>query len=120
MDLFKLVGTIAIENSEANKAIEGTTEKAEKSHSKMEIAFQKMGNLALKAGKVVAVGIGAGATAIGVLSKKAMDEYANYEQLAGGVETLFKGSSSIFFFQYKGGDRRKVCVKVNNELPFKQ
>lgn len=94
MDLFKLVGTIAIENSEANKAIEGTTEKAEKSHSKMEIAFQKMGNLALKAGKVVAVGIGAGATAIGVLSKKAMDEYANYEQLAGGVETLFKGSSS--------------------------
>ena len=94
MDLFKLVGTIAIENSEANKAIEGTTEKAEKSHSKMGIAFQKMGNLALKAGKVVAVGIGAGATAIGVLSKKAMDEYANYEQLAGGVETLFKGSSS--------------------------
>lgn len=94
MDLFKLVGTIAIENSEANKAIEGTTEKAEKSHGKMAVAFQKMGNLALKAGKVVAVGIGAGATAIGVLSKKAMDEYANYEQLAGGVETLFKGSSS--------------------------
>lgn len=58
MDLFKLVGTIAIENSEANSQIEGTTEKAEKSHSKMGIAFQKMGNLALKAGKVVAVGIG--------------------------------------------------------------
>lgn len=55
MDLFKLVGTIAIENSEANKAIEGTTEKAEKSHGKMAVAFQNiskgMYDLCKKAGE---------------------------------------------------------------------
>lgn len=35
MDLFKLVGTIAINNSDANSQIEGTTEKAEKFSSKL-------------------------------------------------------------------------------------
>lgn len=35
MDLFKLVGTIAINNSEANNQIEGTTEKASKFSSKL-------------------------------------------------------------------------------------
>lgn len=94
MDLFRLVGTIAIENSDANKAIEGTTAKAEGAQGKLSSVFNKVGNVAVKAGKTVAVGIGAGATALTVLSKKAIDEYSNYEQLAGGVETLFKDSSS--------------------------
>lgn len=45
------------------------------------------------AGKVAAVGIGAATTAVAGLTKAAVDGYADFEQLTGGVETLFKTSS---------------------------
>lgn len=60
MDLFKLVGEIAINNTDANNAIDDTTDKAEKSHGKMSEVFGKLGGAAVKAGKTIAVGIGAG------------------------------------------------------------
>lgn len=43
MDLFKLVGTIAINNSEANKALEDTSEKGNHAESKLSSAFKKIG-----------------------------------------------------------------------------
>ena len=45
------------------------------------------------AGKVAAVGIGAATTAVAALTKTAVEGYSEYEQLTGGVETLFKSSS---------------------------
>ena len=43
MELFKLFGTIAVENEEANRDIDETTEKAENSESRMTGAFKKIG-----------------------------------------------------------------------------
>lgn len=43
MDLFKLIGKVAIDNDEANKDIEETTGKAEKSEGKISGAFKKIG-----------------------------------------------------------------------------
>lgn len=43
MELFRLLGTIAINNSEANKEIDETTDLAEKSEGKMSKAFKKIG-----------------------------------------------------------------------------
>ena len=93
MELFKLFGTIALDNSEANRGIDETTDKAENAHPKISAAFEKIGTAAVKVGKVVATGLGAGAAAIGALAKQSLDNYAEYEQLVGGVETLFKDSS---------------------------
>ena len=45
------------------------------------------------AAKVGAAAIGAAATAIGALTTAAVNNYAEYEQLVGGVETLFKNSA---------------------------
>ena len=45
------------------------------------------------AGKVAVAGVGAAVTATGALAKSAVDGYAEYEQLVGGVETLFKVSA---------------------------
>ena len=45
------------------------------------------------AGKVAAVGIGAATTAVAALTKTAVEGYSEYEQLTGGVETLFKSSA---------------------------
>jgi hypothetical protein len=93
MELFKLFGTIAIDNSEANEGIDATTDKAEKSHSKISSAFSKIGDAAVKAGQVIATGLAAGATAMGKLVADSVGNYAEYEQLIGGVETLFKTSA---------------------------
>lgn len=53
---------------------------------------------ALKSGlgtavKVSAVAIGVAATGVAALTKSAVDNFAEYEQLVGGVETLFKENS---------------------------
>lgn len=95
MELFKLLGKIVVDNSDVNKGIDETTDKAEKSKGKFANAFSKMGAAAVKFGKVAATGIAAGATAIMGITKKAVDAYADYEQLVGGVETLFGKSADI-------------------------
>lgn len=89
MNIFELFGTISIDNARANRAIDETTGHARTASS----VFSKIGSVAVKAGKIAAVGIGAAATAVGKLTKDAVAAYADYEQLVGGVETLFKASS---------------------------
>ena len=96
MELFRLLGTIAVNNSGANEAIDDTTDKAEKSKSKISGAFEKIGGAAVKLGKVAAVGLATAVTAITALTASALSGYADYEQLVGGVETLFgTGGKSI-------------------------
>lgn len=43
MELFKLFGTIAITNADANEAIDDTTDRAEQSENKISSAFKKIG-----------------------------------------------------------------------------
>jgi hypothetical protein len=54
----------------------------------------KIGGVASTAFKGVAMAVGVATTAVGALTKSALDGYASYEQLTGGVETLFKESAS--------------------------
>lgn len=53
----------------------------------------KVGDIAGTAFKGIATAIGTASVAVGALAKSALDGYAAYEQLTGGVETLFKDSS---------------------------
>lgn len=50
-------------------------------------------DVAAKIGKVAAAGVAAATAGVAALTKEAMVQYAEYEQLAGGVETLFKESA---------------------------
>lgn len=95
MELFKLFGTIAVDNSGAKAAIDETTDHAEQSQSKISSAFSKIGSAAVKVGKVMATGMAVGSAAIVAVGKQALDSYADFEQLVGGVETLFKESADI-------------------------
>lgn len=65
--------------------------------SKLKLGFEKAGSVAAKATglafKGIAVGIGAATTAVGGLVAAGTNAYASYEQLVGGVDTLFKESS---------------------------
>lgn len=93
MEVFKILGRIAVSNEDANEKIEETGDKAEKTSSKMRSVFGNIGKFALKAAKVAVVATTAVATGIAGITAKAVSEYADYEQLVGGVETLFKDSS---------------------------
>ena len=87
MELFKIFGRIGLNGvSDVNKDLDNTTDHADSTASKIGSAFSKMGKVAL-------IGIGAAATGVGALTGLAVKAYADYEQLTGGVETLFKGSA---------------------------
>lgn len=57
-------------------------------------ALGKIGGVVGGVAKGVTVGIGVASTAVIGLGKQAVDAYGNYEQLVGGVETLFKENAS--------------------------
>lgn len=108
MELFKLFGIIAVNNSEANQGIDETTDKAEdaagkvkdlgdegdRTEGKLGKAFSKMGSAAVAVGKTIATGLAVASTAVVAVGKAAISSYADYEQLVGGVETLFDESSA--------------------------
>lgn len=94
MELFKILGTIAVTNSDANEAIDETTDKAEDSAGRVSGAFEMIGNAALALGKIVATGLAVATTAIAALTMQSVQAYADYEQLVGGVETLFKDAQN--------------------------
>ena len=84
--LFDLQAVIRLDSDQ----FENGVKKAEKSGSSLATSLKS--GLATAA-KVGAAAIGAAATAIGALTTAAVNNYAEYEQLVGGIETLFKNSA---------------------------
>ena len=94
MELFKIFGTLGLRGvDETNRALDETAENGEKTSSKLGSAFSKIGSVAVKVGKVIATAMVGAGTAIVAIGKQAISAYADYEQLVGGVETLFKNSA---------------------------
>ena len=95
------VGAVALDivagKNTLNSAIKGAMGEAESvangSSGKISTALGKIGGVATKVGKTVAVGMAAAGTATLAIGKSAISAYADYEQLVGGVETLFKDSA---------------------------
>ena len=61
--------------------------------SQVEAIGSKLKGGLVTAAKVGAAAVAAAGTAIVAIGKQAIEQYAEYEQLVGGVETLFKQSS---------------------------
>lgn len=72
MEIFKILGTVAIDGMEAATS-----------------GLGKLGSVAAKAGAAVAAGMAAGAAAVGALAKQSLDSFSEYEQLVGGAELMF-------------------------------
>ena len=85
MELFKLLGTIAIDNGQANRAIEDTAKKAESGGQKTDSAFQKIGESALRIGTAVFT---AGA-ALGGAWVAAIEGSREYRTEMGKLDTAF-------------------------------
>jgi phage-related protein len=86
MNLFELFVKIGADTSEADKGIDETGKKTSG-------LGEKIKNGLATVGKAAVVGVTAAATAIGTIGTKAVQAYADYEQLVGGVETLFGTSA---------------------------
>ena len=100
LELFKLFGSIGLKGvEETKKGIKDTTNTAKEESGKIEKAVNKTGEIASKVGKAAIIGATAAATAIGTITKFAIQHYAEYEQLVGGVETLF-GAQGLSLKKY--------------------
>lgn len=82
MDLFSLVARLKLDSSEYEEGLK----QSEKGASSLGNAFKKAGAVAVAA-------MGAATVAVGGLTKKAVESYAEYEQLAGGVKKLYGDAS---------------------------
>lgn len=86
MDVFKLTATLGLDSSEYESGLN------EAKSSASSIGSSIAGGLknAVAGGiKVIGAAIGTATVAVGALGKSAVESYANYEQLAGGVEKLY-------------------------------
>lgn len=81
MTVFELVAKLTLDSSE----YENDLKKKSDEGGKLAGIWGKIA----PAAKVGAAAIGAAATAVGVLTKKSVDAYAEFEQLAGGVKKLY-------------------------------
>lgn len=81
--------------NEAKRTFSDFKDKVSQHTEKARKAFKVMGNGMLAVTKGVAAGMGVVAGGLVALGKKALDSYGDYEQLVGGIETLFKNSSDI-------------------------
>lgn len=86
MELFKILGTIAVENEQANRAIADTSSQAEEASNKTSEAFQKIGHAA---GTIVK-GIATVGVALGGAWIAAIEGTREYRTEMGKLDTAFQ------------------------------
>lgn len=79
--------------NEAKKTFGDFKDKVSQHTEKARKAFKVMGDGMIKVTKAVSAGMGLVAGGLVALGKKALESYGDYEQLVGGIETLFKDSN---------------------------
>lgn len=106
LDLFIKIGV----DDQASSKIGGVAKKASS-------AFSKIGSAAVGGMKFAAKGVAVAAGAIATLSTAAVKTYADYEQLVGGVETLFgAGGKSLVEYVNDVGKYSPEITKQYNDL----
>lgn len=106
LDLFIKIGI----DDQASSKIGGVAKKASS-------AFSKIGSAAVGGMKFAAKGVAVAAGAIATLSTAAVKTYADYEQLVGGVETLFgAGGKSLVEYVNDVGKYSPEITKQYNDL----
>lgn len=120
MDVYNLYAKLCLDSSEYEKGLKD----AKSSAGGLTGLFEKVGSVASTVGKgifnvaenvvkVSAAATTAGAAAVSALTTLAINSYADYEQLVGGVETLYKDSAAKV--QQYAADAYKTSGMTANE-----
>lgn len=104
MDLFSLVARLRLDSSEYEDEMKKKSGDISSFSSKWK-----------KAGVVAAAAIGAATVAVGTLTKSAVQSYAEYEQLAGGVKKLY-GDASDELMNYANNAYKTAGMSANKYM----
>ena len=88
-DVMSLYARLVLDKSDFDRGLQEAEESASSAGGNFSKALGGVGKAVGTITKVGAAGIAAGAGVVGMLTKQSVDAYASYEQLVGGVETLF-------------------------------
>jgi len=92
MNVFELFAKLTLDSNEYNKALDDAGEKGKGFLSNLGTV---LGGVGAAVGTATIAAVGTAAAGIVSITKTAVESYAEYEQLVGGVETLFKESADI-------------------------
>lgn len=108
MNLLDLFVKISVDDEDVDKGFSETSSKAET------LAGKLKGGLATAA-KVGGAAIAAAGAAAVAITKQAVENYGEYEQLVGGVETLFKSSADTVM-QYAANAYQTAGMSANEYM----
>ena len=88
MNVFDLFAKISLDTSEYESSLNEASEKTSGFEGKLKTGL-------VTAAKAGTAGLAAAAAGVTALTKASVEQYGEYEQLVGGVETLFKTSADV-------------------------
>lgn len=111
--IFKILGIIALSGDDkVKKQLDGTTAHAEKSSHKI---GSSLGKVAGVIGKATIAAVSATATGVAAITKMAISNYAEYEQLVGGAQLLY-GEAFDFIAEKAANAYSTVQMSQNDYL----
>lgn len=108
LNLFDLFARITLDTSDYDSGLDEAGRNTESFADKLKTGLTT-------AAKVGAAALGAAATGVAALTKASVDQYAEYEQLVGGVDTLFKEASNTIQ-QYASNAYKTAGVSANTYM----
>lgn len=108
LNLFDLFARIILDTSDYDDNLDEASRNTES-------FAEKMKNGLSTAAKVGAAALTAAAAGVAALTKSSIDQYAEYEQLVGGVDTLFKDASDTIQ-QYAANAYKTAGVSANSYM----
>lgn len=108
LNLFDLFARITLDTSDYDSGLDEAGRNTESFADKLKTGLTT-------AAKVGAAALAAAATGVAALTKSSIDQYAEYEQLVGGVDTLFKEASDTVQ-QYASNAYKTAGVSANTYM----
>lgn len=108
LNLFDLFARITLDTSDYDSGLDEAGRNTESFADKLKTGLTT-------AAKVGAAALAAAATGVAALTKSSIDQYAEYEQLVGGVDTLFKDASDTIQ-QYASNAYKTAGVAANTYM----
>lgn len=108
LNLFDLFARIILDTSDYDDNLDEASRNTESFADKLKTGLTT-------AAKVGAAALTAAATGVAALTKSSIDQYAEYEQLVGGVDTLFKDASDTIQ-QYASNAYKTAGVSANTYM----
>ena len=125
MNVFELAAVLLLNKKDYDQGLKDAEKEASSFGSKLKSTMATTGKVVTGVlgtiGKATATTMAAAGAAVTKIGKQALDAYANYEQLVGGVETLFGNSFDKFAknassSMYKLGQKGEEVKKLQQEL----